>query len=149
MLLYKISRLARSVLLGLFLFCRRPGLVSFCEFQTLERFVEAYTCFHVHITKLTGGGDNAMDADIEEDGGGSGVIGVDGAAFVDLRPLVSLKVVARALAALNVFLCWLRLGPVLSVAPALGLTADTLARAAHGVSGFGLLFLLVFLLMPL
>ena len=56
----------------------------------------------------------------------------------------SLQVLARALAAINVFLNWFKLVALLSVSPVLGLTADTLGRAAHGCAGFGAMFLLVF-----
>jgi hypothetical protein len=69
---------------------------------------------------------------------------VDSETFIEFLPSVRFKNSATAVQAINVFLNWFKLIAILSYAPTFGVMTDTLAKAAEGVAGFGVIFFIVF-----
>jgi hypothetical protein len=69
---------------------------------------------------------------------------VDSETFIEFLPSVRFKNSGTAVQAINVFLNWFKLIAILSYAPTFGVMTDTLAKAAEGVAGFGVIFFIVF-----
>jgi len=68
----------------------------------------------------------------------------NGPDFIEMTPSVRFKIVANSVGAVNVFLNWFKLISILSYDPQFGIVYNTLGRAASGVGGFLVIFLIIF-----
>jgi hypothetical protein len=111
---------------------RKRGTAIFNEFLTIAQC--ANLTFFITSVACKFSGEMMFPADAE----------VNGVEYVDAFPPVQFKVMATSIAGINVFLNWFKFIQVLSYSPVFALINNTLARSAHELGGFMLVFFIIF-----